>query len=374
VHKLNHMKQFNNFVRKEFYHLLRDKVILLILFGLPVALMFIFGFALTNEVKNSKIVVLDLAKDVASQQITQQIDASQYFQVEQSEMNLQQVEEAFKTGNIKVAIVFPEGFNEILSHENRARVQIIADGSDPNYATTVTNYLSAILGHYQTRINKPKQIPFQIISETKMIYNPQLRSVHNFVPGVMALILMLVNVLMTAVSIVKEKENGTMEVLLVSSFNPIFVIIAKTIPYLVLSLINVTSILLLSVYVLKLPILGSIPLLFGVSTLFIITSLTLGIFISIKVSSQQQAVIISLMGMLLPTAMFSGFLFPIENMPKVLQYFSDVIPAKWYFIIVKNIMIKGLGFSSIWKEMLILFGMTIFLFVLSIKNFKIRLG
>ena len=207
-----------------------------------------------------------------------------------------------------------------------------------------------------------------------MIYNPQLRSVHNFVPGVMALILMLVNVLMTAVSIVKEKENGTMEVLLVSSFNPIFVIIAKTIPYLVLSLINVTSILLLSVYVLKLPILGSIPLLFGVSTLFIITSLTLGIFISIKVSSQQQAVIISLMGMLLPTAMFSGFLFPIENMPKVLQYFSDVIPAKWYFIIVKNIMIKGLGFSSIWKEMLILFGMTIFLFVLSIKNFKIRLG
>ena len=368
------MNQFNNFVRKEFYHLLRDKATLLILFGLPVALMFIFGFALTNEVRNTKIVVLDQTKDVAPQQITQQIDASQYFQVELSAMNLQQVEDAFKAGNIKGAIVFPEGFNETLLHENSARVQIIVDGSDPNYATTVTNYLSAILVHYQTQINKPKQIPFQIVSETKMIYNPQLRSVHNFVPGVMALILMLVNVLMTAVSIVKEKENGTMEVLLVSPFNPILIIISKTIPYLVLSLVNVASILLLSVYVLKLPILGSVPLLFCVSTMFIITSLTLGIFISVKVNSQQQAMLISLMGMLLPTAMFSGFLFPIENMPKVLQYFSDVIPAKWYFIMVKKIMIKGLGFSSIWKEMLILLGMAVFLFVLSIKNFKIRLG
>ena len=189
-----------------------------------------------------------------------------------------------------------------------------------------------------------------------MLYNPQLKGAPNFVPGVMALVLMLVCVMMTAISIVKEKETGTMEVLLVSPFKPILVIFSKAIPYLLLSLVNVTTILLLSVLCSNLPINGSILLLFAESVLFIITCLTLGIFISIKTSSQQVAMLISLMGMLLPTMLFSGFMFPIENMPVPLQVISNIIPSKWYYIIVKSIMIKGLGFSAIWKETLILFG------------------
>ena len=196
----------------------------------------------------------------------------------------------------------------------------------------------------------------------------------NFVPGVIALVLMLVSVMMTAVSIVREKETGTMEVLLVSPFKPVYIIIAKAIPYLILSLINIGSILLLSVYVLDLPIQGNLLLLMAESTLFIISCLTLGILISIRTQSQQVAMLISLMGMLLPTLLFSGFMFPIENMPLPLQVISNIIPAKWFYIIVKSIMIKGLGFSLIWKETLVLAGMTLVLFAISLKSFKIRLS
>jgi ABC-2 type transport system permease protein len=214
----------------------------------------------------------------------------------------------------------------------------------------------------------------QIIPEIRMLYNPQLKGAPNFVPGVMALVLLLVCVLMTAISIVKEKETGTMEILLVSPFKPVLVIIAKAVPYLLLSLINVVSILLLSVYVLGVPVKGSVLLLLAESTLFIITCLTLGIFISIKTNTQQVAMLVSLMGMLLPTVLFSGFMFPIENMPVALQVISNIVPSKWFYIIVKSIMIKGVGFSVIWKETLVLFGITLFLFFLSIKSFKIRMA
>lgn len=206
-----------------------------------------------------------------------------------------------------------------------------------------------------------------------MLYNPQMKGAHNFVPGVMALVLMLVCVMMTAVSIVREKELGTMEILLVSPFRPELVILSKAVPYLILSLINVSSILLLSVWVLKLPIQGSIMLLFAESTLFIITSLALGLFISVRAQTQQTALLFSLLGMLLPTLLFSGFMFPLENMPEPLQVFSHIVPAKWYYIIVKSIMIKGLGFAAVWRETVILLGIALFFLAVSLKNFKVRL-
>lgn len=368
------MKQFLTFVRKEFAHVLRDQKTLLILFGMPVVQILIFGFALTNEVKNSKMLIVDNAHDRASQQLIAKMDASRYFEIEQSVMNPVEMEAAFREGNIKVALVIPENFNEDLLHFNAANVQIIADASDPNTATSLINYATSIVQDYQTGLNENLTVPFRIVPETRMIYNPQLKGVYNYVPGVMALVLMLVCVMMTAVSIVREKETGTMEILLVSPFKPILVILAKAVPYLMLSLINVVTILLLSVYLLDLPIAGSLLLLFAESTLFIITSLALGIFISIKTSSQQVAMLISLMGMLLPTMLFSGFMFPIENMPLPLQIISNVVPAKWYYIIVKGVMIKGLGFGAIWKETLILAGMTAVLFVVSIRTFKIRLA
>jgi ABC-2 type transport system permease protein len=367
------MKQFIAFVKKEFYHVLRDRRTLLILFGMPVMQILIFGFALTNEVKNAKILVVDNAKDISSQQIISKIAASRYFKLQSVISDDQQIEPAFKKGEIHVAIVFPANFRQDLMHLNKAQIQIIADASDPNLATTLTNYISAIIRDYQRDLNKTFSAPFQIITETRMLYNPQLKGAPNFVPGVMALVLMLVCVLMTAISIVKEKETGTMEILLVSPFKPVLVILAKAVPYLLLSLVNLASILLLSVYVLSVPVNGSLLLLFAESTLFIITCLTLGIFISIKTNTQQAAMLVSLMGMLLPTVLFSGFMFPIENMPVALQVISNIVPSKWYYIMVKSIMIKGVGFSFIWKETLILAGIMLFLFLLSLKNFKIRM-
>lgn len=366
--------QFMAFVRKEFLHVLRDTRTLFILFGMPVVQILIFGFALTNEVKNSKIFIVDQAHDIGSQQIINRLQASRYFDIEKTTLKPEEIDATFKEGIIKLAIVFPANFYENLEHQNRAQIQVIADASDPNTANTLTTYVTQIIQDYQLDQEKLKQIPYRIIPEIRMLYNPQLKGAPNFVPGVMALVLLLVCVMMTSVSIVKEKETGTMEVLLVSPFKPILVIFAKAIPYIVLSLVNVISILLLSVYVLDLPVNGSLALLFAESILFIITSLTLGIFISVKTDSQQVAMLISLMGMMLPTILFSGFMFPIENMPVALQVISNIIPSKWYYIIVKSIMIKGLGFSFIWKETLYLLGITLFFLVISLKSFKIRLA
>lgn len=367
------MKQLLIFIRKEFAHVLRDRRTLLILFGMPVVQILIFGFALSNEVTNARLIILDQAKDAASREIVAKLAASRYFETEQVADGPLQLEEAFKYGTAKVAVVFPANFNHDLDHLHQAQVQVIADASDPNYATTLTSYVTSIIQDYNLEKLQQEQAPYQVLPQVKMLYNPQLKGAPNFVPGVMALVLMLVCVMMTAVSIVREKETGTMEILLVSPFRPLLVIVSKAIPYLLLSLVNVGSILLLSTFVLDLPVKGSLLLLFAESTLFIITCLSLGIFISVKTSSQQVAMLISLMGMLLPTILFSGFMFPIENMPLALQLVSNIVPAKWYYQIVKSVMIKGLGFTAVWKETLILAGTTLLLLVISLKSFKTRL-
>jgi len=367
------MNQFAIFIKKEFFHVLRDRRTLLILVGMPIAQILIFGFALTNEVKNARIVVVDHAKDNASRSIINRIAASNYFEIQADVMDRDGMETAFRAGDIKLALVFPPSFEDNLAHQNHAQLQVIADASDPNSATTLTNYVSSIIRDYQTELNEQAALPYQIAPQIRMLYNPLLKGAPNFVPGVMALVLMLVSVMMTAISIVREKETGTMEVLLVSPFKPAWVILSKAVPYLLLSLINVLSIVLMSVFVLQVPVKGSWLLLFAESTLFIITCLTLGIFISIKTKTQQVAMLVSLMGMLLPTVMFSGFMFPIANMPVFLQWISNIVPAKWFYIIVKSIMIKGVGIEGIWKETVILCGITLLLFIVSLKSFKIRL-
>ncbi|MDQ2657216.1 MAG: ABC transporter permease [Bacteroidota bacterium] len=366
-------RQFGAFIRKEFAHVLRDRKTLLILFGLPVVQIIIFGFALTNEVKNSRILIVDNARDEVSSKVIEKIDASRYFELVKTPMTHRQIEESFKSGTAKLALVIPAGFGSDLIRQGHAPLQVIADASDPNTANALTNYLTNIIADYQRQSLSDGDAGLRISTQVRMLYNPQLKGAHNFVPGVMALVLMLVCVMMTAVSIVREKELGTMEVLLVSPFRPELVIISKAVPYFILSLINVSTILLLSVFVLKLPVKGSVVLLFGESALFIVTSLSLGLFISVRAQTQQTAMLVSLLGMLLPTLLFSGFMFPIENMPKALQVVSNIVPATWYYLIVKSIMIKGLGFFAIWKETLILLAIALFFLAVSLKTFKIRL-
>lgn len=368
------MKRFYIFVEKEFYHVFRDKKTLLLLFGLPIMQIVLFGFALTNEIKNSKVVICDYAKDPASQRIIEKIEATKSFEVEKSLLSHREIEEGFKKGTAKLVIVFPQNFQQDLLHLNKAQVQIIADAADPNTANTLSNYASNIIRGFQRELQGGREMPLAISTEVRMIYNPELKGATNFVPGVMALVLLLVCVLMTSVSIVKEKETGTMEVLLVSPLNPILIIVAKAVPYFFLSLINLTIILVLSTTLMDMPLNGSIALLYAASSLLIVAALSLGLLISNSTHTQQEAMLISLMGMLVPTMMLTGFLFPLENMPLPLQLIANVVPSKWYYIIVKSIMIKGLGIAAIWQEMCILLGMTIVLLAISFKKFKIRIA
>jgi ABC-2 type transport system permease protein len=368
------MKQLLVFIRKEFYHVFRDRRTLLILFGLPVAQVLLFGFALTTELKNAKIVVVDFAKDLGSQQIITRVAASPYFSLQRSVLSYTEMDQAFRKGEVKCALVFPLHFYSDLMHSRHAQVQIIADASDPNTAKTITNYLDAIILDYQNDLNAGATQSLLIQAQTRMLYNPDLNGSLNFIPGVIALVLMIVCTTLTSVSIVREKEMGTMEVLLVSPFRPLYVILSKAVPYLALSILNFILILLLGVFLLHVPIRGSLLLLFGESTLFIISCLSFGLLISSFTNSQQSAMLISMMGMMLPTILFTGFLFPLENMPLPLQIISHFIPSKWYYSIVRSIMLKGLGFESVWKQTGVLIGMTLLLLGISLKSFKIRLA
>ena len=368
------MKQLLAFVRKEFYHVFRDKRTLLILFGLPVVQIVLFGYALSSEVKNIGIAILDEAHDVSSLQIIERVKTSTYFNLKSNVHHYRDIEERFKEGSIKCALVFPADFAKSLGTNGAAQVQIIADGSDPNTATVVVNYLSAIIAGYQQDLNPTARIPFLIATEIRQLYNEEQNGSLNFIPGVIALIFMIVCTTLTSVSIVKEKEMGTMEILLVSPFRPIMVLLAKAIPYLVLSVINFIIILLLSVYLLDIRITGSLWLLFAETILFIITCLSLGLMISNVTGSQQTAMLISMMGMMVPTLLFTGFIFPIENMPWIFQMISHIIPSRYYYIIIKAVMLKGLGFSYIWKETLILGGMAMLLLTIALKKFNIRLS
>lgn len=370
----NNMKQFYQFIVKEFYHIFRDRKTLLILLGMPMVQIIIFGFALTNEVKNSHIAIVNQSSGVLANRLTDRIEASRYFELYAQSANSQMVDALFKKGKIKIALVIPPDFETGFFQQNNGDLQIIADASDPNVATTLTNYLSAIVQDFQKEVNPNHIIPYSIQLDTRMLYNPQLKGAYNFVPGVMAMVLLLVCTMMTALTVVKEKEMGNMEILLVSPMNPIRIIIAKAVPYLLLSIINITTILLLSYFVLEVPINGSLLLLYAESILFIMVSLGLGLLISSATDSQQSAMFISLIVMFLPTVMFSGFIFPIENMPLPLRIVSNIIPAKWFFIIVKSVMIKGVGLSLIWRETAVLTGMMLFFFGLAIKKFKIRLA
>jgi len=368
------MKQFLIFVKKEWLHIWRDRRTLFILIGMPIVQIVLYGFALTNEVKNSKVAIFDQSKDEATQIISHEIAASRYFDLTENIFSHNQIEQAFKRAEIRLAIVFPQNFRYNLLHTNAAQIQLIADASDPNTANTLTNYASNIINDYQQSLNREQDIPYTIKTQVRMLYNPELNGAYNYVPGVMAMVLMLVCAMMTSIAIVKEKEMGTMEVILVSPLKPFRIIIAKTIPYLIISALNIASILLLSVYALQVPIAGNILLLASESMLFTITSLSVGILISNTAKTQQTAMFTSMMSLFLPTLLFSGFMFPIENMPVPLQVISNVVPSKWFFVIVKNVMIKGLGFGAVWKETAILAGMTIALLTLSIYNFKIRLA
>ncbi|MBC8005317.1 MAG: ABC transporter permease [Verrucomicrobia bacterium] len=368
------MKQFIGFLKKEFLHIFRDPRTMIIIFGLPVIQLLLFGKVINSDIQDSKIAIQDQSHDNTTREITSKLLSSGYFVMGQELLPGDDVEEAFRSGQVKMVVAFGSGFEQKLEREGKADVQLLADASDPNTARILTSYASGIINDY---IKKEKlqniQLPHQINTEVRMLYNESLQSVYMFVPGIMSMILMLISAMMTSISISKEKELGTMEVLLASPLKPIQIVLGKVTPYLLLSFINALTIILIGHFIFGVPIKGSFLFLMLESFLFILMALSLGILISTVAPNQMVAMFMSVFALMLPTILLSGFIFPIENMPAPLRIFSLLMPPRWFIVIIKNIMLKGTGIEYVWRETLILLSMTLVFIALSIKNFKIRL-
>ncbi|WP_293731684.1 ABC transporter permease [uncultured Parabacteroides sp.] len=370
------------FVRKEFIHIFRDKRTMMILLLMPIVLIILFGYAITTEIKRVPIAILDQSRDEVTQKMISHFAASEYFDLYKMIDSEEEGQALFRQGKIRMALIVESG-----KLKGESEIQLLVDATDPNEATQLSAYATQIAVEsgklkVESENSNAKQLsPFTfhlstgkgIVPIISLLYNPQMKGAYNFVPGVMGLILILICAMMTSVGIVKEKEIGTMEVLLVSPMKPVYIILAKATPYLLLSLVNIATILALSYFLLDVSINGSLLLLVGVSVLYALVALCLGLLISTIADTQQAAMLISAVVLMLPIILLSGMMFPIENMPVVLQVISNIVPAKWYIIAVKDIMIKGLGFGSVLQEVGVLVLMAVVLIGLSVKRFKIRL-
>ena len=356
------MKGFFAFVRKEFLHIFRDRRTLLVLIGLPTMLIVLFGFAISTEIRNVNIGVCAPDKDVSIARLVDKIDRSGYFTFRGWYASAMDVDQAMKKGEIDAALVFSEDFSSSLMSAEGAEISVVTDAVNPNNASMEVMYLTNIVYGY-----------FFSDTDLRMLYNPQLRSSYNFVPGIMGLILLLVCALMTSVSIVREKETGTMEVLLVSPVKPIGIVFAKMIPYFVISCMVLVITLLLTIFVLKVPVEGSFFWMILVSLLYIILSLGIGLLVSSLVKTQIIATLIIGMVFLVPVMMMSGMLYPIESMPYVFQLIAQVIPAKWYIEAIRKIMIEGVPFVFVLKEVGVLLGMTVVIFTAAVLKFNDRI-
>ncbi|MDR0547149.1 MAG: ABC transporter permease [Dysgonamonadaceae bacterium] len=365
--------QFLAFIKKEFFHIFRDMRTVLLIIVIPVAQIFIIGFAVSTEVKHVKTAIYDPSNDISTHRIIEQLKASEYFDVVEILQSPNEVEPLFKQGKIGFAIIFSEDFNESLYHTQDAAIQFIIDMSDPNQGNVANGYATSIIAGYQQELMREMQIPIQIISSVQMLYNPEMRSSYNFVPGLMGFIFIIICTMMTSIAIVREKETGTMEVLLASPVKPIYIVISKMVPYFIISWFILILILLLSVFVLNVPISGSLIWMQVFSLIFIIVALALGLLISSIVNTQVAAMLASGMGMMMPMMILSGMLFPIESMPDILQWVSCVVPARWYISGIRKVMIEGAGVEHILIEMAVLLGMAAVIIAVSLKLFKKRL-
>ena len=351
------MKQFISFVIKEAKHILRDRRTMLILFGMPVVLMLLFGFAISTDVKDVRTVVVTSQTDHRTQAAVERLAQSEYFTITQTARTPQEAERIIRSQKADMAVVFANGFAN-----RKGGVQFIVDGSDPNMAQQWTNYAQQVILNPQSSL-----------VNMRMLYNPQMKSAYNFVPAIMGMLLMLVCAMMTSISIVREKEKGTMELLLVSPIRPLMVIIAKAVPYLILAFCILITILLMARYVLDVPLQGSVLWILFVSAIYILLALALGLLISNIAQTQLVALLMSAMVLLMPVIMLSGMIFPVESMPQVLQWIAAVVPPRYYIDAMRKLMIMGVGIGEVMKEVAVLSIMAAVLLAVSLKMFNTRL-
>ena len=364
--KVFSMKEFWSFIIKETQHIMRDRRTMMILFGMPIILMLIFGFAISTDVRNVRTVVVMSQIDHQTQRMINALDESEYFNVLYKVHTPAEAEQLIRNQKADMGIVFSTDFAS-----KHGGVQLITDGTDPNMAQQYNNYASQIMG---TQLMNVMQRKAPSAIALKMLYNPQMKSSYNFVPGIMGILLMLICAMMTSISIVREKERGTMEVLLVSPVRPFLIILAKAVPYLVLAFVVLLAILLMSRYVLFVPIAGSLWLILLVSTIYIFMALSLGLLISTIAKTQMAALLMSAVMLLMPCTMLSGMMFPIESMPHVLQWVAALIPPRYYISAMRKLLIMGVSFRYVLSEVITLLGMTALFLTVALLKFNKRLG
>lgn len=363
---------FIAFVGKEIRHILRDRRTMLILFGMPLIMMLLFGFAISTDVKDVRLVAVTTPADHLTQRMLTRLDASEYFILTHTVQTTAEAEQLIRNGQADIAIVFSPRFADRLS-KGQGQVQLILDGADPNQASMQGAYATQILQAGMAEATSAAHVPQSTEIITRLLYNPQMKSAYNFVPGIMGLLLLLICAMMTSVSIVREKECGTMEVLLVSPIRPLLILIAKAVPYFLLSIIILLFILGISNFVLKVPVSGNLLAILTLCLLYIFLALCLGLLISVVAKTQLQALLISGMLMLMPNLLLSGMIYPIESMPLPLQWFSAIIPARWFIAAIRKLMVMGVGLQMVGRELLILTAMSLLILGIALKKFKTRL-
>jgi len=367
------MRAFLSILQKEFIHIGRDRISLFLVLAMPVALILLFGFTISTEIRNAKISILDQSKDSKSKQLIENITASGYFQLVNFLNSEAEIDHDFKNKHIKIAMIIPPRFEESLANEYVANIQIINDVSDINVASILNNYLRSVFHDYITEYNSQHNAPESPISiVTSMKYNPELNSVYMFVPGIITLIMIIITALMSSITLAREKETNTMNMMLITTVKKINIAIGKVIPYMFLSLISTVLILIISVFVFQMPIKGSIGLLMFLCIIFMFTAASFGLLISAVSKTQLDAMMVTMMGLFLPTVLLSGFLFPLDNMPLFFQWLADVFPAKWFILAIKDVMLKGATFMDIWKYLLILSGMSVLMVGFSLSQIDKR--
>ena len=366
------MKMVIAFVGKEIQHILRDRRTMLILFGMPLIMMLLFGFAISTDVKDVRLVAVTTPADYLTQRMLARLDASEYFILTHTTHTTIEAEQLIRNGQADIAIVFSPRFADRLP-KGQGQVQLILDGADPNQASMQGAYATQILRAGMAEATSAAHVPQSTEIITRLLYNPQMKSAYNFVPGIMGLLLLLICAMMTSVSIVREKERGTMEVLLVSPIRPLLILIAKAVPYFLLSIIILLFILGISNFVLKVPVAGNLLAILTLCLLYIFLALCLGLLISVVAKTQLQALLISGMLMLMPNLLLSGMIYPIESMPLPLQWFSAIIPARWFIAAIRKLMVMGVGLQMVGRELLILTAMSLLILGIALKKFKTRL-
>jgi ABC-2 type transport system permease protein len=366
------MKALAGLLRKELYHVLRDRRTLVVITLMPIVQVILFGFAIRTDVDHVRLAVVDPAPDAATLELRSRFAATDTFRVVSTLPSTRELDALFRRGLVQGALLFEPGFADSLGRGLPGNVLIVTDATEPNTGSVVQAYVLQVIQAYE-RERGAETRRVRLVPSVRMRFNPTRASSNLFVPGLMAFVLTIISSLMTAITITREKETGTMETLLVSPLRPWQIIVGKVAPYLAIGFVSVLGVILEARLVFDVPLRGSLVLLLGEGLLFILVSLSLGILISARTSSQRVAMMGAMVGTMLPTMLLSGFIFPIESMPWPLRVISNIVPARWFVVVARAIMLKGVGLDYLWPETLVLALMALVLLTLSTRSFGERL-